>query len=79
MVAAHSSRNPKASRCKSFELSWASWACLDRTEINVMQDLNNIAKLPEARRSTRVKQGGATDISRAPYMTWTNRKAVSMS
>ena len=45
-----------------------------------MQDLNNIAKLPEARRSTRVKQGGATtDISRAPYMTWTNRKAVSMA
>jgi len=43
------------------------------------QDLNNIAKLPEARRSTRVKQGGATDISRAPYMIWTNRKAVSMS
>ncbi|KAI0304838.1 ATP-utilizing chromatin assembly and remodelling N-terminal-domain-containing protein [Russula brevipes] len=44
-----------------------------------LADLNNIAKLPEARRSTRVKQGGATDISRAPYMTWTNRKAVSMS
>jgi len=44
-----------------------------------LSDLNNIAKLPEARRSTRVKQGGTTDISRAPYMTWTNRKAVSMS
>ncbi|KAI0307853.1 ATP-utilizing chromatin assembly and remodelling N-terminal-domain-containing protein [Multifurca ochricompacta] len=44
-----------------------------------LADLNNIAKLPEARRSTRVKQSGATDISRAPYMTWTNRKAVSMS
>jgi len=44
-----------------------------------LADLNNIAKLPEARRSSRVKQGGATDISRAPYMTWTNRKAVSMS
>ncbi|KAH9175409.1 chromatin remodeling complex protein [Lactarius sanguifluus] len=44
-----------------------------------LADLNNIAKLPEARRSTRVKQGGATDIARAPYMTWTNRKAVSMA
>ncbi|KAI0274694.1 ATP-utilizing chromatin assembly and remodelling N-terminal-domain-containing protein [Gloeopeniophorella convolvens] len=43
-----------------------------------LADLNNIAKLPEARRSTRVKQAAA-DISRAPYMTWTNRKAVSMS
>ncbi|KAH9064169.1 chromatin remodeling complex protein [Lactarius vividus] len=44
-----------------------------------LADLNNIAKLPEARRSTRVKQGGSTDIARAPYMTWTNRKAVSMA
>ncbi|KAH9982519.1 ATP-utilizing chromatin assembly and remodelling N-terminal-domain-containing protein [Lactifluus volemus] len=44
-----------------------------------LSDLNNIAKLPEARRSTRVKQGSTTDFSRAPYMIWTNRKAVSMS
>ncbi|KAF8271339.1 chromatin remodeling complex protein [Lactarius quietus] len=44
-----------------------------------LADLNNIAKLPEARRSTRVKQGGAADITRAPYMTWTNRKAVSIA
>ena len=58
----------------SLKVLWrAGGSCL-----NVTQDLNNIAKLPEARRSTRVKQGGTTDISRAPYMTWTNRKAVSI-
>ncbi|KAI9462511.1 chromatin remodeling complex protein [Lactarius psammicola] len=32
-----------------------------------------------ALRNTLTKWAGATDISRAPYMTWTNRKAVSMA
>lgn len=75
MVAARSTRDPETPRCKSIEVSPTTSLSLNDTT----QDLNNIAKLPEARRSTRVKQGGATDISRAPYMTWTNRKAVSMS
>ncbi|KAI0068477.1 hypothetical protein BV25DRAFT_1793071 [Artomyces pyxidatus] len=43
-----------------------------------LADLNNTAKLPEARRSTRVKHSGA-DISRDPYMTWTNRRAMNAS
>lgn len=39
-------------------------------------DLNWSAKLPEARRSMRGKSAGS-DISREPYMLWTNRKAVN--
>jgi hypothetical protein len=38
-------------------------------------DLNTNAKLPEARRSTRVKS--IHDITRDPYMQWQNRRAVS--
>ncbi|KAI0321703.1 chromatin remodeling complex protein [Amylostereum chailletii] len=41
-------------------------------------DLNANARIPEARRSSRVKHAGA-DISRDPYMTWTNRRAISSS
>ena len=36
------------------------------------------AKIPEARRSQRVKSANS-DISREPYMLWTNRKAVNQS
>ncbi|KAJ7630650.1 chromatin remodeling complex protein [Roridomyces roridus] len=39
-------------------------------------DLDVNARLPEARRSTRTKPAASYDISREPYMTWTNRKAV---
>ncbi|KAH7924854.1 chromatin remodeling complex protein [Leucogyrophana mollusca] len=42
-------------------------------------DLNISAKLPEARRSTRTKSTGGHDISREPYMMWTNRRAVNAS
>ena len=40
------------------------------------KDLNINAKLPDARRSTRTK-GNVYDLTREPYMTWTNRKAVT--
>ncbi|KII93497.1 hypothetical protein PLICRDRAFT_49537 [Plicaturopsis crispa FD-325 SS-3] len=39
-------------------------------------DLHANAKLPEARRSTR-HSGAGHDISREPYMLWTNRRAVN--
>jgi len=41
-------------------------------------DLANCAKLPEARRSARTKHPGS-DISREPYMLWTNRRATNNS
>ncbi|KAG9314516.1 chromatin remodeling complex protein [Chiua virens] len=44
-----------------------------------LSDLNVSAKLPEARRSTRVKTVVGHDIMRESYMTWTNRRAVNSS
>ncbi|KAI6044961.1 chromatin remodeling complex protein [Pisolithus marmoratus] len=44
-----------------------------------LSDVNVNARLPEARRSTRVKQTSGHDISREPYMMWTNRRAVNSS
>ncbi|KAF8844084.1 hypothetical protein BDN67DRAFT_944466 [Paxillus ammoniavirescens] len=44
-----------------------------------LSDLNVSAKLPEARRSTRVKTAIGHDISRELYMMWTNRRAVNSS
>ncbi|CAL1696016.1 unnamed protein product [Somion occarium] len=41
-------------------------------------DLTSTARAPEARRSTRTKQTGS-DLSREPYMQWTNRRAVNSS
>jgi hypothetical protein len=43
------------------------------------QDVNVSAKLPEARRSTRTKAAAGYDITREPYMMWTNRRAVNAS
>ncbi|KAJ7275336.1 chromatin remodeling complex protein [Mycena haematopus] len=40
-------------------------------------DLNVNARLPEARRSTRTKAATGYDITREPYMMWTNRKAAA--
>ncbi|THU94815.1 chromatin remodeling complex protein [Dendrothele bispora CBS 962.96] len=40
-------------------------------------DVANHAKLPEARRSTRTK--ATYDVTREPYMMWTNRRAVNAS
>ncbi|KIK87362.1 hypothetical protein PAXRUDRAFT_831856 [Paxillus rubicundulus Ve08.2h10] len=45
-----------------------------------LSDLNVSAKLPEARRSTRVKTALiGHDISRELYMMWSNRRAVNSS
>jgi len=44
-----------------------------------LSDLNVSAKLPEARRSTRVKTTVGHDILRESYMMWTNRRAVNSS
>ncbi|KAF8203049.1 chromatin remodeling complex protein [Pholiota molesta] len=41
-------------------------------------DLNSNAKLPDARRSAR-KTAQGYDLSRDPYMLWTNRKAINAS
>ncbi|TCD64001.1 hypothetical protein EIP91_004703 [Steccherinum ochraceum] len=41
-------------------------------------DMAASAKLPEARRSARMKHPGS-DISREPYMLWTNRRALNSS
>ncbi|KAF9478043.1 chromatin remodeling complex protein [Pholiota conissans] len=41
-------------------------------------DVNSNAKLPDARRSAR-KTAQGYDLSRDPYMLWTNRKAVNAS
>ena len=74
MVAAHRSWDPETSGGTSRELPQSHTVSLH----SFQQDLNNTAKLPEARRSTRVKQSGG-DISRDPYMLWTNRRAVNSS
>jgi len=42
-----------------------------------LSDLSVNAKLPEARRSARKSTG--LEVSREPYMTWTNRRAASNS
>ncbi|EIW86562.1 chromatin remodeling complex protein [Coniophora puteana RWD-64-598 SS2] len=42
-------------------------------------DLNMSAKLPEARRSSRTKSTAGHDLSREPYMMWTNRRAVNLT
>ncbi|KAF8140096.1 chromatin remodeling complex protein [Boletus edulis] len=44
-----------------------------------LSDLNVSARLPEARRSTRVKTTVGHDIMRESYMMWTNRRAVNSS
>ena len=40
-----------------------------------LKDVNTNARLPEARRSTRVKT--VHDITKTPYMQWQNRRAVN--
>ena len=44
-----------------------------------LQDVNVNAKLPEARRSARTNATSGYDITREPYMTWTNRRAINSS
>jgi len=69
--------NPKGNRELALKNALVKW--WDHLAPGVRKrtaDVNMNAKLPEARRSTRGKNAGS-DISREPYMLWTNRKAVN--
>lgn len=69
--------NPKGVRelaLKNSFIKW--WSHIAPGMRKRISDLNISAKLPEARRSTRTKSSGH-DVSREPYMMWTNRRAVN--
>ncbi|KAF9037807.1 chromatin remodeling complex protein [Hymenopellis radicata] len=67
--------NPKGQRDVTLKAALTKWwshiagGIRKRTAVN--------AKLPEARRSARTKTNTGYDISREPYMTWTNRRAAT--
>ncbi|KAJ6574807.1 chromatin remodeling complex protein [Mycena capillaripes] len=70
--------NPKGHRevaLKSVLTKW--WPHITSGLRRRVADVNVNARLPEARRSTRTKAAAVNDISREPYMTWTNRKATT--
>ncbi|KAJ7139826.1 ATP-utilizing chromatin assembly and remodelling N-terminal-domain-containing protein [Mycena epipterygia] len=70
--------NPKGHRevaLKSILTKW--WPHITSGLRRRVADVNVNARLPEARRSTRTKAATGYDISREPYMTWTNRKATA--
>ncbi|KAJ6519530.1 chromatin remodeling complex protein [Mycena sanguinolenta] len=70
--------NPKGHRevaLKSVLTKW--WPHITSGLRRRVADLTVNARLPEARRSTRTKTAAAYDISREPYMMWTNRKAAA--
>ncbi|KLO16987.1 hypothetical protein SCHPADRAFT_887277 [Schizopora paradoxa] len=69
--------NPKGVRefaLKNSLIKW--WEAITSGVRKRETDLSWTAKLPEARRSMRGKSSGS-DISREPYMLWTNRKAIN--
>ncbi|KDR85163.1 hypothetical protein GALMADRAFT_1322895 [Galerina marginata CBS 339.88] len=71
--------NPKGHRelaLKTALTKW--WVHVTAGMRKRMADLNNNAKLPDARRSSR-KTALGYDLSRDPYMLWTNRRAVNSS
>ncbi|KAF8973733.1 ATP-utilizing chromatin assembly and remodelling N-terminal-domain-containing protein [Flammula alnicola] len=71
--------NPKGHRelaLKTALTKW--WVHITAGMRKRMADLNNNAKLPDARRSSR-KTALGYDLSRDPYMLWTNRRAVNSS
>ncbi|KAJ4489433.1 ATP-utilizing chromatin assembly and remodelling N-terminal-domain-containing protein [Lentinula edodes] len=68
--------NPKGHREIALKQALSKWWIHISAGIRRrMQDLNVHAKLPEARRSARTKI--APDITREPYMMWTNRRAIN--
>ncbi|KAF8898556.1 chromatin remodeling complex protein [Infundibulicybe gibba] len=72
--------NPKGSRevaLKTVLTKW--WIHITAGVRRRNADINVNAKLPEARRSARTKTVAGYDMSREPYMVWTNRRAVNMS
>jgi len=71
--------NPKGVRELALKNAFAKWWNHIAPGMRKrLSDLNVSAKLPEARRSTRVKTVGH-DISRESYMMWANRRAVNSS
>ncbi|KAH0838447.1 chromatin remodeling complex protein [Lanmaoa asiatica] len=72
--------NPKGVRELALKNAFAKWWNHIAPGMRKrLSDLNVNAKLPEARRSTRVKTTVGYDISRESYMMWTNRRAVNSS
>ncbi|KAJ7783454.1 chromatin remodeling complex protein [Mycena maculata] len=70
--------NPKGHRevaLKSVLTKW--WPHITSGLRRRIADVNVNARLPEARRSTRTKSATGYDITREPYMMWTNRKATT--
>ncbi|KAF8640381.1 hypothetical protein AX17_000051 [Amanita inopinata Kibby_2008] len=70
--------NPKGHReiaLKTALTKW--WTHITAGMRRRISDLNITAKLPDARRSTRTKSGNAYDVTREPYMMWTNRRAIT--
>ncbi|KAJ7293284.1 hypothetical protein C8J57DRAFT_21670 [Mycena rebaudengoi] len=70
--------NPKGHReiaLKTVLTKW--WPHITSGLRRRVADVNVNARLPEARRSTRTKSA-VHDISREPYMMWTNRKATTV-
>ncbi|KAL4243588.1 WAC domain-containing protein [Abortiporus biennis] len=71
--------NPKGVRELALKNAFAKWwQHISPGMRRRAADLASTAKLPEARRSARTRHPGS-DISREPYMLWTNRRAVNSS
>ncbi|KAK0465402.1 chromatin remodeling complex protein [Desarmillaria tabescens] len=72
--------NPKGHREVALKAALTKWWIHITSGIRKRTaDVQVNAKLPEARRSTRTKAHAGYDISREPYMMWTNRRAVNTS
>ncbi|KAK0233457.1 chromatin remodeling complex protein [Armillaria fumosa] len=72
--------NPKGHREVALKAALTKWWIHITSGIRKrIADVQVNAKLPEARRSTRTKAHASYDISREPYMMWTNRRAVNNS
>ncbi|TFK76936.1 chromatin remodeling complex protein [Pluteus cervinus] len=70
--------NPKGHREVALKTALTKWWTHITSGVRKRQaDLNVTAKLPEARRSARTKAMAGYDVTREPYMMWTNRRAVN--
>ncbi|ESK98367.1 ddt domain protein [Moniliophthora roreri MCA 2997] len=70
--------NPKGHRELALKTALGKWWIHITAGIRRrLADVNANTKQPEARRSTRTKAN--YDVSREPYMTWTNRRAINAS
>ncbi|KAF7306668.1 hypothetical protein MIND_00458400 [Mycena indigotica] len=70
--------NPKGQRevaLKGVLTKW--WPHITSGARRRVADLSASARIPEARRSTRTKSAAGYDLSREPYMVWSNRKATT--